>query len=319
VLTQYLAWRWCLYVNVPIALITAVGGWFVLADAPAQARPRFDIPGVVLATGGLGALVYACSQAVSSGWGAPIVVGLLATSGLALASFVLWEARSPSPLLPLRIVLDRNRGGAYVAVALAIAGIFGAFLFLTYYMQRVLHYSPLEAGLAFLPMTAASQVGSWAIASRLMPYVPPRALMAPGALVAAAGMAVLTSLQVDSGYLTHVLPAEVLLGLGIACMMVPAFSTATHGVDPREAGVASATVNTAQQVGGSLGTALLNSIAAGATASYAAAHALGPAGFAPALVHGYSVATEWGTGILVLGALFAAVLINRGRPARAAL
>jgi EmrB/QacA subfamily drug resistance transporter len=313
-LTQYLAWRWCLYVNVPIALVAGLGGWFVLSDMRGQARPRFDFPGVILATAGLAALVYACTQAVTVGWGAPIVVGLLVASGASLALFVFWQTRAPSPLLPLRIVLDRNRGGAYVTVALVIAGMFGAFLFLTYYLQRVLHYSPLEAGLAFLPMAVASQVGSWAIASRLMPHLPPRALMAPGAVVAAAGMAVLTSLQVDSSYLTHVLPAEVLLGLGVACVMVPAFSTATQGVHPREAGVASATVNTAQQVGGSLGTALLNSIAAGATAGYVAAHS--PSLLEPvrALVHGYSVATEWGTGILLLGALAAAVLIDRGRP-----
>jgi hypothetical protein len=165
-------------------------------------------------------------------------------------------------------------------------------------------------------MTVASQLGSWAIASRLMPHVPPRALMAPGALVAAAGMAVLTQLQVDGGYLTHVLPAEILLGLGIACVMVPAFSTATQGVDPREAGIASATVNTAQQIGGSLGTALLNTIAAGATAGYlAAVHPLVEAVRAQGLVYGYSIATAWGTAILILGAVAAATLINRGRPA----
>jgi len=311
-LTQYLDWRWCLFVNVPIALIAAVVGWIVLSDAPSRARPQFDIPGVILATAGLVSLVFACTQAVSEAWTSPTVVVLLSSSAILLALFVLRETRARSPLLPLRIVLDRSRGGAYVTVALAIAGMFGAFLFLTYYMQVVLHYSPLQAGLAFLPMTIASQVGSWAIASRLMPFVPPRALMAPGSLVAAVGMVFLISLQVNSGYVTHVLPAEILLGLGIACVMVPAFSTATQGVDPREAGVASATVNTAQQVGGSLGTALLNTVAASATAGYLATHALGQR--AEALVHGYSVATEWGTAILVLGAVAAAVLINAPRP-----
>jgi EmrB/QacA subfamily drug resistance transporter len=316
VLTQYLAWRWCLYVNVPIALVAAVGGWIVLADAGGAVRPRFDLPGVVLATGGLTALVYACSEVVSAGWNSPVVISLLGASFILLALFILRETRAASPLLPRRIVLDRNRGGAYVTVALGIAGMFGAFLFLTYYLQVVLHYSPLQAGLGFLPMTVASQLGSWAIASRLMPHVPPRALMAPGALVAAAGMAVLTQLQVDGGYLTHVLPAEILLGLGIACVMVPAFSTATQGVDPREAGIASATVNTAQQIGGSLGTALLNTIAAGATAGYlAAVHPLVEAVRAQGLVYGYSIATAWGTAILILGAVAAASLINRGRPA----
>src|SRR5439155_155812 len=222
---------------------------------------------------------------------APTALALLAVGGLLLALFVIREALTANPLLPLRILTDRNRGGSYITVAMAIAGMFGAFLFLTYSLQVVLQFAPLQAGLAFLPMTIASQAGSWLIASRLMPYVAPRALMAPGAAVAAAGMALLTQLRADSAYLTLVLPAEVLLGLGISCVMVPAFSTATHGIDPREAGVASATVNTAQQIGGSLGTALLNSIAISATAAYA-----GPR--AAALVHGFSVATGWGVVIL---------------------
>lgn len=314
VLTQYLNWRWSLYVSAPIALVAAVGAWTVPVDTRFPIRPQFDILGVLLASGGLVALVYGSTQAVSQGWGSRTVVAMLVASGILLGLFVLREWRTASPLMPLRIVLDRNRAGVYLSVALAIAGMFGAFLFLTYYLQVVLRYSPVEAGLAFLPMTAASQVGSWAIASRLMPHVPPRVLMAPGALVAAAGMAVLTQLQVNNGYLSHVLPAEILLGLGIACVMVPAFSTGTQGVEPREAGIASAVVNTAQQVGGSLGTALLNTIAASATAGYLASHSLDLIVRAQALVHGYSVATEWGTAILVLGAVVAATMITVGKP-----
>ena len=306
-LTQYLSWRWCLYVNLPVAIGAAVGGWLVLPAAGAASRPKFDLPGVVLATGGLVALVSGCTESVRSGWSSTAVLGPIAASVVMLALFALREATARNPLLPLRIVLDRSRGGTYVAVALAIAGMFGAFLFLTYYMQVVLLYTPLQAGLAFLPMTVASQAGSWLIASRLMPHVPPRALMAPGALVAAAGMALLTQLNVDSGYLTVVLPAEVLLGLGISCVMVPAFSTATQRVDPREAGIASATVNTANQVGGSLGTAVLNTIATSATAGFAGARAA-------AIVHGFVVATAWGAAILVACAFAAAVLITAPRP-----
>ncbi|HKF75380.1 MAG TPA: MFS transporter [Candidatus Dormibacteraeota bacterium] len=317
VLTQYLAWRWCLYVNVPIAVVAAAGGWIALSDpGRGSGRLGFDMPGVLLAGGALAALVSACTDAVSAGWGSRTVVGLMAICAALLVLFVLREANAASPLLPLRILRHRARGGAYAAVALAIAGMFGAFFFLTYYLQVVLRYTPLEAGLAFLPMTAASQLGSWAIASRLMPFVPPRALMAPGALVAAAGMGVLTLVQANGDYLSHVLPAEILLGMGIACVMVPAFSTATLGVDPGEAGVASAIVNAAQQVGGSTGTALLNTIAAGATAGYLATHDPGPAVRALALVHGYSVAAGAGTAILAAAALVAAILINAGRPAR---
>src|SRR5437879_8500054 len=284
VLTQHLTWRWCLYVNLPVAIVAAVGGWIVLPGSGSRVRARFDLPGVALATAGLVALVYACTEAVSSGWSSATVIGLLTTSFVTLALFVFREARTAHPLLPLRILADRNRGGAYIVVALVIAGMFGAFLFLTYYLQTVLHYTPLQAGLAFLPLSVASQAGSWLIASRLMPHVAPRALMAPGAPVPRAGMGLPTQLQPAGAYLLLVLPAEVLLGLGISCVMVPAFSTATQRVDPREAGVASATVNAASQVGGSLGTALLNTVAVSAAAGFAGAQAA-------ALVHGLSART----------------------------
>ena len=312
ILTEYLTWRWCLYVNIPIAIVAAIGGWLVLMDSKAAGKAGFDVLGVVLASGALVSLVYACTLAVSRGWQSSTVVALIAASVALLVLFVAWEARAASPLLPLRIVLDRNRGGAYLAVALGIAGMFGAFLFLTYYLQVVLRYTPVQAGLAFLPMTAASQAGSWLIAGRLVPRVPARVLMAPGALVAAAGMALLSQLQVDSSYLTLVLPAEVLLGVGTSCVMVPAFSIGTVGVDRREAGVAAATINTAQQVGGSLGTAVLNTIAASATAAYVVSSHGSMS--VQALVHGYSVATGWAVGILVLGAAAALVLINAGKP-----
>src|SRR5712691_9792967 len=284
VLTQYFGWRWCLYVNIPIAVAAAVGGWRALGGNGGGHGQRVDIPGVVFATGGL-------------------------------VAFVVREARTSAPLLPLQIVLDRNRGGAYLAVAFAIAGMFGAFLFLTYYLQVVMRYSPLQAGLAFLPLTLASQAGSWGIASVLMPRVPARWIMAPGALTAAAGMLILTQIQVDSGFVTHVLLAEILLGIGIACVMAPAFNVGTRGVDPRQAGVAAATVNAATQIGASLGTAILNTIAASATAAYLAGFRPSPTIVNQAFVHGYAVATAWAAGVLVLGAVSTAVLIDAGRPA----
>jgi len=316
VLTQSLNWRWCLYVNVPIAVVAAIGGWRFLTEARVGSGRQFDIPGVLLVTGGLVTLVYGCTQVVSAGWGSATVIGFLAISAVLLVAFVVREARAPSPLLPLWIVLDRNRGGAYLAAALAIAAMFGAFLFLTYYLQVVLRYSPLQAGLAFLPLTLASQAGSWGIASVLMPRVPARVIMAPGALVAAAGMLVLTQIPVTGGYLSHVLPAEILLGIGIACVMAPAFNIGTRGVDPRQAGVAAATVNAAVQVGASLGTALLNTIAAGATAAYLSGQPSSAALIDQALVHGYSTATGWAAAILVLGAVSTFLLINTGRPPR---
>jgi hypothetical protein len=287
----------------------------VLASGSGGHRQRVDLPGVLFATGGLVALVYGCTEAVSSGWGSGRVLGFLLASAVLLIAFVVREARTDAPLLPLPIVLDRNRGGAFLAAAFAIAGMFGAFLFLTYYLQVVLRYSPLQAGLAFLPLTIASQAGSWGIASVLMPRVPARWIMAPGALTAAAGMLVLTQIQVGSSYLSHVLPAEILLGIGIACVMAPAFNVGTRGVDPRQAGVAAATVNAATQIGASLGVALLNTIAATATAAYLAGFRPSAGLLNQALVHGYAIAAAWAAGVLVLGAITTAVLINAGRPA----
>ena len=308
-LTQYLSWRWCLYVNLPIALIAAVGGSMVLAPSKSRSRPTFDMLGALLVTGGLAALVYACTNVVAFGWSSLSVTGFLVGSAVMLVLFVVRESRAATPLLPLRILADRNRSGAYITVGLGLAGMFGAFLFLTYYLQVVLLYPPLQAGLAFLPITIASQAGSWLIARQLMPRIAPRLFMVPAALVAVAGMALLTQLHVDTGYLSLVLPAEVLLGLGISSLMVPAFSIATHGVDPREAGVASAMVNTAQQVGASLGIAVLNTIATSATAGFAGAHSV-------ALVHGFSVATAWGAAILLLAALTSGFLITAKAPRR---
>ena len=306
-LTQYFSWRWCLYVNLPIAIVAAIGGLIALPSSPARRRLGLDLPGAALATTGFVSLVYACSQSVTSGWRSTEVVGLLALSGLALAAFVLRESRTPSPLLPLGIFANRNRSGAYITVALGLAGLLGAFLFLTYYMQAVLHYTPVQAGLGFLPITVASQAASWLIARRLMPRVAPRTLMVPAAVLAAAGMALLTQLRVDSGYLSLVLPAEVLLGLGIATLMVPAFSLATVGVDPRQSGAASATVNAAQQIGASIGVAVLNTIATSATQGFAGSTT-------GALVHGFSVATMWGSGILLVAAVVAGILITAPRP-----
>lgn len=316
-LTQYLSWRWCLYVNVPIALIAASGAARLLPGGAGSSRSgRFDIAGVVLGTGSLVAVIYACSQAVALGWSSSQVVALLGGGGVLLAGFVVRERIARNPLLPLQIVLDRTRGGMYLAVLLSLAGLLGAFLFITYYLQVVLHYSPLQAGLAFLPVTVSSQLGSWLVARRLMPRVAPRALVVPGLLVAAAGVAVLTQLRADgTSYLTTVLPAELLLGAGIACAMVTAFSNATLGVARALSGVASATVNTAQQIGASVGVAVLNSVAAGATAAYLVTHAARHDS-ATALVHGFSVATAWAALILAAGAVAAAVLINAPAPGK---
>jgi EmrB/QacA subfamily drug resistance transporter len=314
VLTEYLNWRWALYVNVPIAVLGLAGGIaFVKDPAPPRGRSRLDVPGVVLVTAGLISLVYGFTRAESEGWSERGVIGLFVAAGVLLVAFVVVEGLAKAPLLPLRVVLDRNRGGAYLAVGLSVIGMFGLFLFLTYYLQTVKRYSPVESGLAFLPMTAGMIIGSTQISARLMNHVPPRLLMVPGLLVAATGIVLLTRLQVDSAYTSLVLPAQLLLGVGLGAAFMPAMNLATMGVDPRDAGVASAMVNTSQQIGGSIGTALLNTIAATATTTYLVAHAQGrpsPRLAAVGLVHGFSVALWWAVGVLVLAAVVVAVLVD---------
>jgi EmrB/QacA subfamily drug resistance transporter len=311
VLTQYLQWRWCLYVNVPIAVTALLASRAVLPAGPAQRSSRLDGPGAALVTAGLVLVVYGLSSAASRGWAAPLTLGTL-TGGLALTGgFLLAESRATEPLLPLRILADRNRGGAYLGIGLAVVALYGFFLLLTYDFQVVLHYSPVRAGLAFLPMSAAVLASSTLISRALLPKLPPRLLMAPGLLIGAAAMATLTLLRPGDSYAAHVLPAEILLGLGMGAVFVPAFSTATLGVGQRDAGVASAVAGTAQQVGASVGTALLNTAAASATAAYLAARHFAPR--ADALVHGYATAAGVAAAVLLAAAAAVGLLVNAGR------
>jgi EmrB/QacA subfamily drug resistance transporter len=320
VLTEYLNWRWALFVNIPFAVVAAVGATAVVRE-PAGGRNgnRLDIPGVLLATAGLVSLVYGFTRAETSGWSAGVTIGLFVAAAVLLAAFAVVESRVGAPLLPLRVVTERNRGGVYLSLGLAVIGMFGLFLFLTYYLQIVKGYTPVVTGLAFLPMVAGMITGSTQIGARLMTRVAPRWLMGPGFLTAALGMLLLTRISVDSSYVSLVLPGQILLGLGMGTAFMPAMSLATHGVQPRDAGVASAMVNTSQQVGGSIGTALLNTIAASATASYATAHlaaARTPAAIQrlklDAMVHGYSAAIWWAVGILAVSTVIAFALVNTG-------
>ncbi|RFC73799.1 MFS transporter [Streptomyces sp. AcE210] len=322
-LTEYLDWRWTFFVNIPFAIIAAAGAYFVIRE-PAGSRNRssLDIPGVVLSTLGLVSLVYGFTRAESNGWSDAVTVGMFVGSAVLLLAFVLTESKVRSPLLPLRVLLDRNRGGVYMSLGLAVISMFGLFLFLTYYLQVVRGYSPVTTGFAFLPMIVGMITGSTQIGARLMTRVRPRLLMGPGFLVAALGMLILTQLEIDSSYPFLILPAQLLLGLGMGTAFMPAMSLATHGVEPRDAGVASAMVNTSQQVGGAIGTALLNTIAASATTAYVAAHAAGATNpellQAQAMVNGYTHAIWWAVGILAAAATIALTLINTGVPGSAA-
>ncbi|KOX15667.1 MULTISPECIES: MFS transporter [unclassified Streptomyces] len=321
-LTEYLNWRWTFFVNIPFAVVAAVGAYLVVRE-PAAGRNRspLDVPGVILSTLGLVALVYGFTRAESEGWSDAGTIGLFAGSAVLLLAFVATESRVRSPLLPLRVLADRNRGGVYLSLGLAVIAMFGLFLFLTYYLQVVKGYSPVRTGFAFLPMIVGMIVGSTQIGARLMTRVPPRLLMAPGFLTAAVGMLLLTRLEIGTSYTGLILPAQLLLGLGMGTAFMPAMSLATHGVDPRDAGVASAMVNTSQQVGGAIGTALLNTIAASATTAYLTDHAAGAT--TPAaqkllqlqgMVEGYAAAIWWAVGILAVSAAIAFALINTGKP-----
>ncbi|GHF46336.1 MFS transporter [Streptomyces mashuensis] len=329
-LTEYLDWRWCLYVNVPIALAAVLGGTWLLHDhRPGRAeRPRLDLPGVLLGCGGLVAIVYACSEAEPRGWDDPLVLGLLCGGVALLAAFLRWQAHAADPLLPLPVLRDRDRAGALLVMALAFMAMFGLFLFLTYYLQQVLGYSPLRTGLAFLPMSAAIVVSSTQISARLLHHLPPRVLMTPGACLAAGGLFLMGFLPVEPAYVSHVLPAEILTGLGMGLLFMPVIDTVTSRVAPRDAGVTSATVNTAQQVGGSIGTALLNTIAISTATAYIGPRLHAPAtadGLSPAVrdrivkegvVHGFDVALLWGAGIMLAGAAVAWTVITRPAAAR---
>jgi EmrB/QacA subfamily drug resistance transporter len=311
VLTEYLSWRWCLYVNLIFAAIAGTGALLLLAKHARTAKARLDIPGTLTASAGLFALVYGFSEADRSGWSASSTLGFLGAGVALLAVFVVIQQRAAHPLLPLRIVLDRNRGGSYLAMLIAAIGMFGVFLFLTYYLQQTLGYSPVKSGLAYLPMIGAIIATSTTASTVLLPRVGPRLLVLPGMLIAAAGMVLLAQLGVNSTYAAHILPALIPLGVGLGLIFAPAMNTATLGVDPGDAGVASATVNTVQQVGGSLGTALLNTVATTATASFVAGKAASPAIAAEAAVHGYTTAFWWAAAIFATGAVLCGLLLHR--------
>jgi EmrB/QacA subfamily drug resistance transporter len=315
VLTQYLSWRWCLYVNAGFAGVALLGALRLLVDQPRDPDVHVDLPGTALAVAGLVSLVYGFSQAEMKGWGASETIILLALAVALLSAFVLVEQRVEHPLLPLRIVLNRNRGGSYLAIFLSAIAIFGVFLFLTYFLQLTLHYSPVKTGLAFLPLVGALVITSTVSTGLLLQRLGPRPLIALGMLSGAGGMALLTQLGLHTSYLGGVLPGLLLLGAGLGSVFGSSINMATYGAAPEDAGVASATVNTSQQVGGSIGTALLNTIVASATSSYLRAHGHGPIAVAQSSVHGITVAYTVCVGIFIAAGLLCAAILAPGAPA----
>jgi EmrB/QacA subfamily drug resistance transporter len=317
-LTEYLSWRWCLYVNLVFAGVAFVGGAVLLQRQPSRAGARLDIPGVVLVSSGVFCLVYGFSNAATHNWHTPSTGGFLAAGVVLLVVFAFWMRRAAHPLLPPRVVLDRNRGGAYLSFFIGAAGMFGIFLFLTYYLQQTLGYSPLVTGVAFLPLSGALILMANLSTIVLMPRFGPKPLVASGMLAAAAGAAWMTRLGPHTGYASGVLGPLTLTGIGLGLVIAPVINTGTFGVAPQDAGVASATVTVGQMLGGSVGTSLLNTIFAAAVTSYLTAHLAAarligrPVLTGLALTHGYDTAFWWIAGIFAGGAVVGGSLLRRG-------
>ncbi len=314
VLTEYLDWRWTLYVNLIFAAIAIAGAVVYLRNHRPDHKVQLDIVGTVLVSAGLFGIVYGFSNASSQSWGDVMTWGFLAAGAVLIAAFAWWQTRAAQPLLPLRIILDRNRGGSLLALLISGAGMFGVFLFLTYYTQRSLGYSPIQTGLAFLPMIGGIMVTATTATSVLLPRLGARPLIPLGMVLAASALAFLTRLDLSSSYASDILPGLIVMGLGLGLIFAPAMSVGTLGVDPDDAGAGSAALNTVQQVGGSIGTALLSTLAASAATSYLVDRVASPEALAQSAIESYSTAYWWSASFFVVGAILTALLLRSGKP-----
>ena len=328
VLTEYADWRWCFWVNLPVAIVAIVLAIPIVPESRAPGDTSYDVPGAVLVTLGLASFVYGFTRVAETaqenaqpggsgenGWSDPRALLFIVAGLLLVTAFVVLELRTRNPLLPMRIVLDRNRGGAYLTSTLVGAGLIGAFFFLSLYFQQVLGYEPVEAGFASLPTTLGVLLSAGA-ASALVPRVGPKPLMVVGGLLAAGGLFLMSFLDIDSGFWELAFPGQLLLGLGLGFTFVPLSNLALVGVGEHDAGAASAMLNATQQVGASIGTALLATLSVGAITAYVSdalasgANPQDPAIGLQAQVEGYTTAFTWAAALLVLGALVSAVLIK---------
>lgn len=314
VLTEYLSWRWCLYVNLILAIPAAIAALVLLVHTRPTGKAHLDLPGTITVSTGLLALVYGFTRAESDGWTAGITLALIIGGVALIALFCLIETRVSQPLLPMRVVLDRNRGGCYLGLGLAAAGLFGVFLFLTYYLQQTLAFSPIETGLAFLPMIGALMITATTSTALILPRTGPRLPIVAGMVLSGIGVLLLTQVGVDTAYTSHVLPGLVVLGLGLGMVFAISFEVGTMGVASNDAGVASAMVNTTQQVGGSIGTALLSTIAATAATSFLVGRPDTSGTTAQASVSGYAAAFWWSAAIFAASAIACGLLLRNDLP-----
>jgi EmrB/QacA subfamily drug resistance transporter len=329
VLTTYLDWRWCLYINDIIAVLGVIGALALLGPSVRNDRVHLDDPGLIVAIVGLVALVFGFSEAATDGWGAAITLVPLIVAPILLAAFVLIERRAAHPVLPLDVLLDRNRGASYLTILLLAIGMFAVFLFLTYYLEEIVDYSAVRAGAAFVPLTVCIVISSIATNTRLLPRYGPRRLVTVGATVGAISMIYFAQISTSTSYVTGILPPELLFGLGVGVVFGCCINMATAGATAETAGVASALVTTGQQVGGSIGTSLLNTIAASVATTYLASHATRAylaahastlpttAVYVAAQVHSYDVSFLIAAAFMLVAAVGAAVIYPGGRPAAA--
>jgi len=315
-LTQWESWRWCLTINVFFAALSLIGVVLFVESGRGEQRTHLDLVGSLLGSAGLFALVFGLGRAVTTGWGNLDTWMSLVVGAVLIVFFVMWQNRSKFPLLPLRIVKNRTRGGSLIALFITSIGIFSISLFLAYYLQNTLNYSPMKTGILFLPLVGALTFSASLASARLLALVGPRPLVPVGMLLGMMGMILFTKLPANSDYFGHVLPGLVVTGLGLGLIFAPSTASATAGIEPRDAGAASAMVNTAQQIGGSMGTALLNTIAV-ITARRMACGANGSLNChitTPATIHGYSVAFWWAAAFFGVGAVVTFFLLESGVP-----
>ncbi len=321
VLTEYLSWRWCLLVNTPIAITAVLLAIPFVRESKAEGHPQYDIAGAITATAGLVSLVYGFTRAApkaftdSAHWTDGTTLACFGFSALMLVSFFVIENRVTNPLVPMRILLNRNRGAAYLISLIVGIGLFAMFLFLGLYLQVVQGYSPIRAGFAFLPFSVGIIAGA-GVASQLLPKVGPKPLMVPGLIAGALGLFWLSRLEPGSSYAVHILPAMILISLGMAFNFIPVSSVALHGIGRQDAGVGSALINTSQQVGGAVGTALLNTVAVAATTAYLTSHdTIGAASVAAGLTAGYTRSFAVGGVMLLIAAVVTAFMLTIGKDA----
>lgn len=298
--------------NLIFAVIALVGALGFLPRQGRDPHVKIDVPGTITVTSGLFALVYGFSNAEHDGWSSVGTWGFLATGAVLIAVFVWLQNRVEHPLLPLRILRDRDRGAASIVMFVSAAGMFGVNLFLTYYLQQILGYSPMETGLAFLPVIAMVMIASTLATTVLVPRVGPKPIVPLGMALSAVGLLWMTSLDADSTYLAHVMPPLLAFALGLGLVMSLAMSTATAGIDPADAGVGSASVNTMQQVGGSIGTALLSTLAASAATDYMADKTPTPDVVTHSALESHSTAYMWSAIFFAVGAVVCGLMFRRG-------